>query len=116
MTEELKPCPFCGRRVEHVSRACNGSATGMTYIVSCFCGSYCACAHQQEDTLGEVVKAWNTRTPPQPAQQEPTALTAEQVNALLKANGYGDASALERVAFICGLRHGELAHNIKEHT
>ena len=72
MSEELKPGPFCGRRVEHVSRACNQSATGMTYIVSCFCGGYSACAHQQEDTLEEVVKAWNTRalTAAQPAQTD----------------------------------------------
>ncbi len=74
----LGPCPFCGRHVEHVSRADNHSATGKTYIVSCFCGGYSACAHQQEDTLEEVVAAWNRRAtlsatqPAQDAQSEPT--------------------------------------------
>jgi hypothetical protein len=75
----LLPCPFCGRPTEFVSRACNESSTGKTYIASCFCGGYSACAHQQEDTLDELVSAWNRRAALEAQKAETGHMTPDQV-------------------------------------
>ena len=68
-------------------------------------------ASECDELLDELVSSVNAATP-QPTAMEP--LTVEQASAALKASGYGDASVLEQVAFMVGLRHGEFAHGIKE--
>ena len=56
MSEELKPCPFCGGDAELVIRAI-GTA------VMCFTES-CECAFTAWHTLeADAVKQWNTRAP-----------------------------------------------------
>lgn len=56
MSEELKPCPFCGgRAVESETHA----AQHWWYSVECLlCG-----AEITEAVAAEAITAWNTRTP-----------------------------------------------------
>ena len=68
-------------------------------------------ASECDELLDEIVSAATTAAP-QPTAMAP--LTVEQASAALKASGYGDASVMEQVAFMAGLRHGEFAHGIKE--
>lgn len=53
MTDELKPCPFCGSKGE-AYRTING-----TYSCSCTSCSYASCAGFK--TLEESIEAWNKR-------------------------------------------------------
>ena len=60
-TMALKPCPFCGRPAQTMSRTSDVSTTGMFYVVHCYCDGYCACAWKCGDTAQEVAERWNTR-------------------------------------------------------
>lgn len=73
---DLKPCPFCGRRVHMGSRPNNAAETEHIAFVGCYCGGYSACAHKMAvaKTAAEAEKiarrAWNTRvkvTPEEPS-------------------------------------------------
>jgi len=64
MTEELKPCPFCGSAPEQSERADNNTSTGRAHFIACMCGGYSANAHQFGETKEEVASNWNRRAAP----------------------------------------------------
>ena len=55
MTEELKPCPFCGGEAETFNPFDN--IAGTWCVICC----ECACASGFEQTETEATEAWNTR-------------------------------------------------------
>lgn len=62
MSEELKPCPFCGNTKMLVYEE-KGRFGFTEWIVECD-SHYCACqptAHDSYQTKEEAVEAWNTR-------------------------------------------------------
>lgn len=62
MSEELKPCPFCGGKPElEVSEVdLNGSAYKDSFQYSCdSCGVY----KGEHEEIDEAIKSWNTRAP-----------------------------------------------------
>jgi Lar family restriction alleviation protein len=67
VTEELKPCPFCGGSPSTVERPDNIDGTEFFYAVACYCGGYSACAHKMarrktpEQAKADATAAWNTR-------------------------------------------------------
>jgi Lar family restriction alleviation protein len=61
MSEDLKPCPFCGRAPITMDRADGFSKTGHIWVISCMCGGFSARAHQLRDNKDDVVAAWNHR-------------------------------------------------------
>lgn len=52
MSEELKPCPFCGDKTVYVYWR------EEQYFVSC---NNCDCEGGKQDTQEEAIKAWNRR-------------------------------------------------------
>ena len=74
MSEELKPCPFCGGEAEldtsQAYRALSGGALGFRAVVYCArCGAdmgFCyedAPGTPREDIVNQVVDDWNRRAP-----------------------------------------------------
>jgi Lar family restriction alleviation protein len=54
MSEELKPCPFCGSNIVLTG--------GKEYGIAVFCKN-CFSDGPVEDSDAEAITAWNTRTP-----------------------------------------------------
>lgn len=80
MTEQLKPCPFCGGTPKTIDRPDNIDGTQFFYAISCYCGRHSACAHKMavrptpEEAKQVATEAWNTRAAlAQPADVEPVA-------------------------------------------
>lgn len=75
MTEQLKPCPFCGGDPKTTERPDNIDGTRFFYAVACYCDGYSACAHKMaveptpEQAKHAAIEAWNRRA--QPAQAVP---------------------------------------------
>jgi hypothetical protein len=68
MSEELKPCPFCGGAPKTSHRACSAGEDGkFIAFTACYCGGYSARAHQYgvgetvPDAIRQVSAKWNTR-------------------------------------------------------
>jgi Lar family restriction alleviation protein len=88
MTEELKPCPFCGRKVTLIER---DQSEGYRYLIRCencegdfenpqkVVADFCFCSDDKE----AIIKKWNTR-----------AKCTEPVRhaKLLNAHPYGECS------------------------
>jgi Lar family restriction alleviation protein len=56
MTNELKPCPFCGGRVEIIKNHLYGTVVGYTP----YCQK-CGCELKQYGSKQNAEKAWNRR-------------------------------------------------------
>lgn len=76
-TDTLLPCPFCGGEARLLERPNNAANDEFFCAVSCMCGGYSAKAHQfatsatADTAKAEAIAAWNRRTPPTPATEEP---------------------------------------------
>lgn len=55
MAEELKPCPFCGRKVEIYG----SPETKEAYYIQCDCGAFVSAL---SNNVKDLIKVWNTRT------------------------------------------------------
>ena len=55
MTDELKPCPFCGEQ-EFIS-----VRNGMNAVAAWVICNNCGCYGPTEDTKAEAITAWNRR-------------------------------------------------------
>ena len=64
MSEELKPCPFCGGNVQKVK-----SSGRWGWFVSCAC----AAVGPSADSRDEAIRAWNRRLEPRQIRLEVTA-------------------------------------------
>ncbi|GEM_PF-4123259 len=64
MSDELKPCPFCGREPQRRSRPSDVNKSGVAHIIRCFCGGYSARAHIHAETEEKALAEWNTRAVP----------------------------------------------------
>jgi Lar family restriction alleviation protein len=63
MSEELKPCPFCGGKAEYDNSDCGP----YEWIVCTHCGAKGPVMNYNNDALGTSRDAWNKRiceTPP----------------------------------------------------
>ena len=65
MTDELKPCPFCGGEARVNERYRGGTANRKMYWISC---SACGISQQHDNTSGyryqsKAIDRWNTRKP-----------------------------------------------------
>lgn len=56
MSEELKPCPFCGGK----PKLEKFRWTGIEYSIIC---TECGCRTFESNNYNAVIKAWNTRKP-----------------------------------------------------
>lgn len=78
MSDDLKPCPFCGKRPKLTVRPDNAEATSYFAAVACFCNGFAACAHKDgiapeaDEAEAKARTAWNTR--PAPASPAPGAM------------------------------------------
>jgi Lar family restriction alleviation protein len=89
MSEELKPCPFCGRSPQMSSRP-QTQVEGCKFVtfISCMCNGYSASAHRfgigedMESAKTSAITAWNHRHP------EPKVLTVEFIADLIDRNIY----------------------------
>jgi Lar family restriction alleviation protein len=69
MSEELKPCPFCGGepKTSHRPESEAGGGGHVAFVV-CYCGGYSSTAHQMghaetvQAAIAEAIEKWNTRT------------------------------------------------------
>ena len=63
MQNELKPCPFCGGRVEETGGSCNYGKRIMTLSVTCTgCGTkFQLKAKFDDNPYTETIAAWNRR-------------------------------------------------------
>lgn len=76
MREELKPCPFCGEKIEPPKSrpASSDRSEGFVAFAACYCGGYSATAHKmgrgntEAEAIQEVIALWNRRA--QPAEAE----------------------------------------------
>lgn len=76
MSEELKPCPFCGEKIEPPKsrQASTDRSEGFVAFAACYCGGYSATAHKmgrgntEAEAIQEVIALWNRRA--QPAEAE----------------------------------------------
>lgn len=70
MSEELKPCPFCGGKAK--VKATKKDCTGFTIWCACECGArtggFCSDTNKEDDTMENIekckkraIKAWNRR-------------------------------------------------------
>lgn len=70
MSEELKPCPFCGRKAK--VKATKKDYVGFTIWCECECGAqtkgFCPDMRKQDDTIENIeeckkraIEAWNRR-------------------------------------------------------
>jgi Lar family restriction alleviation protein len=72
MGTDLKPCPFCGRKVHMGCRPNNQAETEHIAFVACYCGGYSACAHKMAvatdaSTAQKLVREeWNRRAAAMP--------------------------------------------------
>ena len=57
MSDELKPCPFCGGEAD-VGKMMSGLTKGDVYRVSC---TWCQYSFHSRTHRDDVAKAWNTR-------------------------------------------------------
>lgn len=63
MSDELKPCPFCGGKAQEVNRGWSGP-----YSVTC---QRCQCGTNARDKRSRVRAAWNRRVVADTAKTEP---------------------------------------------
>lgn len=92
MTDDLKPCPFCG----HEAAAFHSSWDSDDYDVGCFNGECPVKPHPWRETKAEAIAAWNTRAKPIPTDaydlliklEAAEAKLAKAVAALNKAKAY----------------------------
>lgn len=66
MSDELKPCPFCGgNRLMLCDSPCNWNEGGIAWAVTCTAhachGSIYALGHDLFPTRTEAIAAWNKR-------------------------------------------------------
>jgi Lar family restriction alleviation protein len=105
MSEELKPCPFCGGEAEHYSRLNTGATADwcgeVSHWVSCTgdCGAG-TCMHETE---ASAWVAWNTRA-------STTALQAELAEARARIAVLEEA--LEHIRD-CTAQHGGAAEALR---
>lgn len=65
MSEELKPCPFCGEK-EELYPAMKGMGGGKPYAIDCV-----GCGFDFVPRAGvDVIAAWNRRTPISPTAKQ----------------------------------------------
>ena len=87
MSEELKPCPFCGEKpeleVEEIDL--NGSATKDSFKYYC---DNCDYFRGECDTVEEAVKCWNKRTSDRLEQEN--AELREALNVLVYKDSWGN--------------------------
>jgi hypothetical protein len=97
MSEELKPCPFCGKPLEIVSIIRRDGIDGL----SAQCPTW-GCAGRQIawDTAAEVVAAWNTRPVEDAlrAERDAALALAAKYKALWEAVPWGDIAKVLRDA------------------
>ncbi len=83
MSEELKPCPFCGEKIEPPKsrQTSTDRSEGFVAFAACYCGGYSATAHKmgrgntEAEAIQEVIALWNRRA--QPAEAEGTGALDE---------------------------------------
>lgn len=76
MSEELKPCPFCGEKIEPPKsrQASTDRSEGFVAFAACYCGGYSATAHKmgrgntEAEAIQEVIAIWNRRAQPVEAE------------------------------------------------
>lgn len=105
MSEELKPCPFCGGAVK-MARHKGSDETGERWdylSVECRSKDHNVIC-DSGDTAEEVAAAWNRRapmtaltTPPAGEEGETLHELAQRVVAAYEANGMGNSPILELV-------------------
>ena len=60
MTEELKPCPFCGGAAHITDKTINEESRNMDTPALVDCAD-CGAGGAPQDSIVEAIKAWNTR-------------------------------------------------------
>lgn len=77
MSEEIKPCPFCGGEPQFRSRPqSEDNGLGFIAFISCKCGGYSARAHifgeggGLDEATAQAISTWNTRAPVKVKQLE----------------------------------------------
>lgn len=106
MSEELKPCPFCGGEAEldtsQAYRALSGGTLGSRAAVYCArCGAdmgFCyedAPGTPREDIVNQVVDDWNRRAP-SPDMHEVVSLLETASVALWRAGANSTAREIDR--------------------
>lgn len=76
MSEELKPCPFCGQKIKPPKsrQASTDRSEGFVAFAACYCGGYSATAHKmgrgntEAEAIQEVIALWNRRAQPPEAE------------------------------------------------
>lgn len=62
----LKPCPFCGRKVQSVeiTTESNSFETSVEMVVECWCGAevHIWATSKEQDGLDKAIELWNSRT------------------------------------------------------
>lgn len=62
MEEELKPCPFCGRKVElRLSPLFGSDSMDEFWSIHCECAMGSPDALYDEDKKAQMIEDWNTR-------------------------------------------------------
>jgi Lar family restriction alleviation protein len=86
MTEELKPCPFCGSAPGTLARPDNIDGTEFYAAVFCHCEGYSATAHAgkhgktQDEATRAAHAAWNRRATPSVPSGGPVAWIYQNSN------------------------------------
>jgi len=100
MSDDLKPCPFCGNKTPYTDEAsCRvfGNRTGHNFAVAC---SNCEVSAPGNRTMEGAIAEWNTRTPDPRIE----ALTAklddlqDRLNAANKARAHVMKMAVKKQA------------------
>ena len=60
MTDELKPCPFCGDKAILLHRYISGIANKKAYWVKC---GKCQSKIQERNSTKKAIEFWNNRCP-----------------------------------------------------
>ena len=81
MSDELKPCPFCGGEAIYTSRSNHNEVSGWQNAVDhwIFCETEGCYVHVgMLETKIEAVAAWNTRALPTPTYDDLVAMLKEK--------------------------------------